>query len=909
MAVSDLAPSPERGLSNNRLAELAVGRQVLTKRRLWVTLGAERREKVALAFLQTKRAAVRTAANNAIGRERSFRAATVAGWPDEKVAHAMARIDLRDSPWAWSAIVHDQTVTHGKMVGEFLRKLGLPMKSGSTITDELPDKPFSAAQTFRAADLIAERYDAEDVVVCLCALQLKYPEHFGHCSDWMQLQLADGLGASSAAPGAPRQPAQPEPSDSGTRVEGFTTLDNLLIRLVVDSAAGIVGAPSVDEADDAIDELVQLSSSRQQTFFHCGFRDAVFGREPAETLAAENSSRRRWYWSGYVSGVARRADFGRIAELFDNFPGIAEIAHIADAAASSAAWLVFRAMAESGRYGEAAGLANPALVSKSADLRMAMLTTATGLVRSSRAAEARLLLDPLWKARPKEEGDEDNQFWLWVKRRRALCLRQLGEQAEAKDLLKQLAQHQDLTVRAVALTDLGLLRSGYRSLGEITLPAKHEELADFIAALERGEPEFRKAISDPEFRPAHAEYALGLLETAHERFDLARGHLDLALSYFSGSPELYRADGSLAIAELYLGVAIGQAMNDPGRLPRACELIRSGLQGGAKLPNWLVRSTVDSLSVGRSDLGIATATDLIAHDDSALDALVTSEAGQSTPALTNALFARAAQPSRPAPERVQDYLRVLPMLLRDGSVERAADALLYLEERATEGIGTGAVVDLLAKPESYSPAWTVDRADEARVRLLESQGRLAEAATLLEQVCWRLLSRECEYVLDEAELFVGHLEGYGDAGAEAVGRLAGVVEAHRAAADEDGEDGSEIDERPVRILVVGGNEIQAKMDVSISARVRAEMAGVEVEFLHSGWGGDWTPYAEEFKRREGDVDGVVILSLMRTTLGRTIRHDCRVPWRGCRGRGQGQIVEAIRRVVPMARQRLASLSA
>jgi hypothetical protein len=77
--------------------------------------------------------------------------------------------------------------------------------------------------------------------------------------------------------------------------------------------------------------------------------------------------------------------------------------------------------------------------------------------------------------------------------------------------------------------------------------------------------------------------------------------------------------------------------------------------------------------------------------------------------------------------------------------------------------------------------------------------------------------------------------------------------------------------------------------------------------LHSGWGG-WTSYADDFARRVRNADGVVMLSLMRTTFGWTVRQNMPVPWRGCRGRGQGQIFEAICRVVPFARRRLAVLS-
>jgi hypothetical protein len=55
------------------------------------------------------------------------------------------------------------------------------------------------------------------------------------------------------------------------------------------------------------------------------------------------------------------------------------------------------------------------------------------------------------------------------------------------------------------------------------------------------------------------------------------------------------------------------------------------------------------------------------------------------------------------------------------------------------------------------------------------------------------------------------------------------------------------------------------------------------------------------------VDGVVFLTLMRTMLGRATRAACRVPRTGCRGRGQRAIVDAISRLIPMARSHMAGI--
>ena len=87
-------------------------------------------------------------------------------------------------------------------------------------------------------------------------------------------------------------------------------------------------------------------------------------------------------------------------------------------------------------------------------------------------------------------------------------------------------------------------------------------------------------------------------------------------------------------------------------------------------------------------------------------------------------------------------------------------------------------------------------------------------------------------------------------------------------------------------------------------RARLPGPGVTIEFLHTGWSGNWSAHVEQFERETAIADGVVLLQLMRTMFGRSIRARCHLPWRGCRGRGQGEIVNTIKRVVPAARARV-----
>ncbi|MEP6494799.1 MAG: hypothetical protein ABJF01_19085 [bacterium] len=890
-----------------RLARLALDPSRLTKSRLWKALSVERRETAAAALLRSNFGPwIRTRADSIVATQRHFRPQIVASWPLEKIAKAIARVEVRESGWTWQAIVEDQLANQSEMLCDFLDQTAVPHSMGRVDQDDIPAEPIELSEIVHAADRLADRFSIEDIAVYFLALQLMNSTTFKHTADWLRLRLQPGDDLIDQ-PITPSEPEQPESTDVSLVPAEFTTLDRRLTQMIVDAAADVIGAATSDEVDDMLLEIEKLNGRRHQTFFHCGFRDALFGRTPTHDLAAENAARWRWYASGYVVGVARTGDFAAIARLYDEERSVREIVDEADGATSLSAPLLFRALCDASRFAEAAALARPNVVARSTQLRKALFDTSITLIRESRASDARALLEILWAARPTEEGDDDaadeddSSFWLSVKRRRALCFRQLGDQHEATLLLNELVQSSDSSMRSIALTDLGLIQTGVCRLGDLTLPKSVADRAPFLAALERGESLFRRATEAVALKPAHAQFALGVLALMREDYVDATRRLDPALSFFARSPEVYRADGSLALAELYLGIALFHSLEDVGRLPRASELICSALAAGARLPSWLVRSTIDSLALARSDLVPSIASALLASDNTALDELIDSSAGPHTPALASALFARATSPSRGVPDRAADYMKALPLLLADGSIQQAADALDYLEEQATAGIRRNELIVLLSEPANFSPAWRLERATEARALLLESDGRFDEAAGVLEKLIYQLLSQSEAHALDSAELLVGHIEGYGTDFADLVHRLGKHLEAKRTAADALT---ANLDVLPVdltlRILVVGGNELQSKMDASIVQKVKLEFPNVEIEFLHSGWNGNWKAYADDFDRRVRNVDGIVMLAMIRTMLGRTVRHNCPVPWRGCRGRGQGQIAEAIRRLLPFA---------
>lgn len=900
---------PSRAFRDS-LRKLAATPSSVSVRRLWRALTPEERtDALAAAFAGNSGQNLRATIVREVARERHFRPKTTAAWDDRRLAAAGARVDVRDAGAVTSALIAMHTEGRRSLLIAFLGTAGIAHDEGQFRDDSITGSAIAAEKLVPAANHIVDHFDSDAVLTYLLALRALYPIAFAPLDAWLvDVALSEG----------PLQRSIPvsfaAPETQGTSVAGaiqadsFTALDQRLILVTVDSAGGVTGAPSPDEIDDMVAELVELNGRRHQSFFHLGLRDALFGRPAADSVPAENDTRRRWYWAGFVNGLARSDEWQRIAQLFDEHSAIRTLGTTPDGSADVSSWIVFKALCSVGRQGEAGAFATASVVRRSTNLQREIQWAAIALIRETRGVDALQMLDNLDKALSGvQELDEDEESLLMeARRRRALCLRQTGDVEGAMQILQTLTAHPDQSLRAIVWSDIGLIHARFRRLGEIVIPQAMEDLSAFVERVAQGEDDFLRAVEGKDFRPAHANFALGVLALSRHSFAEAASRLDEALAHFASSPAVYRRDGTLALAQLYLGLAICNSLDDPGQFPRACELILAGIRDGAKLPLWLVKSTVDALALERGDLAQSMAAEILGvSGDDVLDELAPSSPAEHSTAVRSALFARAAHPSRPAPSRARDYRQVLPWLLKHQEIDKADDALGFLEASALDGVHRDEFFQLLANPMSYSPAWSVERASESRARLLEADGCYEDAAEELASLCSRMLAREQYNAVDNACLILGHIDGYGPAGEAVSTRLRPRIEAQLAQRDAQFLDQVIEDEEDlpaVRILVVGGNEQQARMDASIRDACEDQLDGVSLDFLHTGWSGNWSPYATEFNRRVARVDGVVFLSLMRTNLGWTIRAACQVPWCGTPGRGRGAILEAIKRVVPLARR-------
>jgi tetratricopeptide (TPR) repeat protein len=884
-------------ISMDERSRRLAGSRKISAQRWWNSLTPEERQDCARLAIEDER--VKEVAVQSVAHARHFRPDTVRTWATEKLAHALARshiaiqelyADLARSWWRRE---------HVRTLGERLQEaLGVSLfeeqRGVEALRDLTPEKLVSAA------DYLTAEFSTDDLVRSLVAAAIVHPFLKPGVERWLE-----ALAPRTAAVVEAARPSEVPRLDATDRVDeafGFTTLDRVLIRAIEECRQEIAGALEQDALDDLLSEVVKLNGSQPRFHFHLGYRDSLFGHPPNVEVAAGLPERRLWYWTGFVAGLARRGDDARIEELYRSEPTLSDIARNRGPA-TAAARSVLEALRRRSRYDMVLAFLGEETVRWVPSLGKLVVDYAAELIRAGRPADALQLLDTVSAGLGDGAAllETSEEFAGELKRRRALCLRQLGRTDEARSLFDELTRSSDSRTRATAFCDLGIMEAGFRRLGELRLPSTRDDLSTLRDALARGEQRFRRAL-EIQADHAHANFCLGVLALAREQFADAVGHLERAVSYFSQSPTVYGQDGTLYLAQLYLGLAIFNSLQDSGKLGRACEEVAAGLRGGAKLPPWLLEHTVRSLALQAYDRIPDLLGTLLEHDrDSTLDAVRDPgiDCRSWGERVTAALQERAADRRRDSVQRADDLQALLPALIRAERADEARDVLEQLLEAAINGVRREEFCAVLEQ--SYVTAvWTGFDVLLAQLSLLESDGRYAEAAARLEAHVHRMLaSSRTDW--EDVEVALALFEGYGSAGKESLARLQPAIES-RAPREVEPITATEPRTFHLKLLLVGGNEVQERMMPTVEAQLREKYGDrVRLDFLPTGWNASDIPaILQHFERKLPEVDGVAMLYLMRTTLARSLRRKCSKPWAGCGRKGQGAILNTIERLVPMA---------
>ena len=905
----------QAGLSPS-LKRLIINPKRLGSVSLWNALEPDERAAAAQAYLGAEERG-REELNKTLAKARHFRPATVRKWPEEKIVKETGHVPLHDPTVASRLLTCHHLPGQLPMVTAFLDALGVSHNQGRVDSpagiDAEEDVVRSAVRGMAAANGLRA------AVVYLLALRF-FGQPAGEMGRaWLQELLEAPSGAADAeseesaetepeVTESPAEDSQAEEEDL-TRQVSFTTLDRLLILAAVDSAQGIKGALSVDELDDVVDELVTLNGRRHQSYFHAGFRDVLFDKPVADGLRAENQSRLRWYWTGAVQGWARRERWDCIVREHARNPVVRALGSGASVASVAAVLHIVEALRREGRTTEIAQVVKVRALVEEPRLFKLLLDSATELLGRGDAANALPLFELLMKTRKELEKrgvSPTERLLLDAHRRMAHCLRHLHQHARARRLLRDLLkQDPDPNIHAMVHSDLGLMVGGFDGLEEVALPLRREELHGVVDRLAQGVEHFRESAEIETAYSVHGHYCLGVLALGRavddHAFEDAEHHLQLARVHFSETADSY-SRGLVEHANLYFGIAKAMQLYS-NKLAHAADVISNALTSGARMPTYLIDQTVEALALPEEKRDLRRVTEAIIDTggDPALDELVTCDAAlHHCPALADRFHKRAEAVGRAAVDRAADLRSALRGFLHRGDKKAAGEALDGLEGLAHDDVAVPEFLELLKDRTSYSLAWDLEDAIIARARCYEDRGEFLKATNVLKDLFYPLATPERKGGLNDAAGVLERIRGYGidpDYYSDMTNRY-NALAAREAEAEASVEPGPAA---PVRVLVVGGAELQARGEDTVRNKLGELHPHIRARFIQTGWSGNWSRKFLEIEREMEQHDALVIIRFMRTHLGREIRRNCKGPWRFCWGGGPGAIVEAVAKAAAAAR--------
>lgn len=902
----------------------------LTASGLWKALRPDERALAAQYYLEDAKRRDRKAIIEMVALTRRARPETVRKWTDAKLAGGMKAAFSLKAELASALLEQLHLAGRRAMLGRFMDLLGTG--SGDGLPDSAAEIAADQDEVHDAADKLAAEHGERHVVVYFLVLALRRVVGVEHLWSWMWMRgngrpaagvgvdpaeaTADAAqnGAEAAENGAEAASSDTKPGVASPSRDGadeglaaapgpasLTALDRVLRQTILDAAQGVAGSLSAEEVDAAVSEFVSLNGQRPISYYHAGFRDTLFGRVPNTEWPALGRDGSRCYWAGAIRGWARAEAWPQIVREYDGGGVVRELGDGTDFASAEALEPTVRALADEGRTAELARFVRVPALADRLGLYEFLLDAAVRRLGAEDAAQARPVLDLLVDAADAVAGagaSAEAGVFLKARRRQAQCLMQLKEHHGATGALRQLLERKpDAKTVALVHADLGLLAGGFSALWEVELPAAEDDLDAVVEKLSLGEDYFKESVRENADWACGSWYCLGVHSLGRAArsgsgYQDAADHFMRARSAFMNHRERYVR--IISHTDLYFGIASIRSLSQAG-LARGPEVMVESMKAGAVLPPYLVGPVVEAMGFAdQASQRVVYDAIVEAGDDATLDYAAGSELVlRQCPAAVRALLARGRREGRTARQSAADLRAALVGCIANGDREDAAETLSDLEAMAQRGIGAEEFAELLADPSRYEPAWSKEDAAIALAHCHEAAGRFLEATDVLRDYFYQQASRGTEASLDEAEGVLRKIEEFGidpSIFKDMQDRYDALVAASGAGEDE--ADGAERSE--VKVLVVGGNEVQARAEDQVRAKLHRTHPHVRVEFIHTGWGSNWQKPLEEFNRKLPVYDAVVIMRFMRTELGKRIRKACTShPWRSCWGPGQMAQVTAV----------------
>lgn len=699
------------------------------------------------------------------------------------------------------------------------------------------------------------------------------------------------------APGPGDEGGDDEESQSevaGDEREVFSALDVLVIRSVVDAFSGTVGALAVADARRLVDELVKLNGTRRTSWFHLGFLDALDDDEsPDLPEAAANDERLYWRYAGLLTGAVRRQQLATVNGLDLAEPGLTQKVLLDPILGRGLVAVTLSAVLQlrPARGAQLLEQVRPAYVETAQHIVILRLAhdRARGLLVDGEVGEARAI----WQALRQNPPELLAALEIDVRRRLVACARASNDFATARSLLADTSEARTSGLEAVLETERGLVACEIAQLRHVSLDGGTDHRDLLRARLERGRDAFESALSIDvgEWR---ASLCLGVLETLSERPETAVHHLASAIAGMHQDPRVSRG-GLPHETRFNLGIA-KLASLEPGDDGAAFGLLTEAVSQG-----W-VPSTARVLE--------------------ALNLLVLHGSKHADEWLSYA-YERLPNPARLA-EPVLDLVgnggpetrQVAQRLARSLKVKQVDRFKLFAALLGrVDDLSGGEVDEILGDLEDFvhqvqhpevTRMWAAWLNSEVAAQLLGTA-----AAAVLEADAYRDLGETAAAMAVIERLIHPALSDPGGPYdprelLELFHRLAPPAEEEQRLRDlVERADRLELqDDRPVKIVFVGGNETQQSYREELDRMLEVKFDNrVSVKWIFPGWGANWKPEAERAESHFAGSDVLVLMPYVRTNLGRRLRRtsgEAGLPWVACTGKGRDSMLRSLLRAASVA---------
>ena len=699
-----------------------------------------------------------------------------------------------------------------------------------------------------------------------------------------------------------------QPSDQALLLDDFTTLDRVMIDQIVAMVGHEEGCLDVTAVEDLIETVVALNTTRTRSYYLLGFLDGLDENRDLQFHRPElNDERKGWYLAGLLVAKTRKKDRAALCNLLEKYEKeFSDTVQHPQGAGVAITNVCLDYLFEIQRFREAMTILKGQLGRHAFRLAVRAYHQATRYWRDNQVDSALPILNLLLERLPNIEYDEDPKEYLQnlVYRRQGQCLQSQAHFEQARKIYLRILDRIDGDIEPKIHADLGLIEGGFRNLEKVRLSADPTERKGMRKALTQGEEHFLKAIALTKENAINANYALGLrdyltwadVDSRPKMRAQALARIEDALIGMRESNEYaaYEKIGVFGQAQ-FMRVVLSMDMLSPeesykllayweaipkesGLFPPqdvkalllGAEIINPGIAAEIANSVWRMRTSAVAWSIIDSTLPT-----ILRHSDF----------------LQSELLKEARTDRNPRTQRIEIWMHLIPTFIKLQKSDLAEEGLDALELLVDESERATAVLGWLGNSENFDPIWSQTDADWARLRIARKLGREGEYANLLNEMFYR--NRDDNPIAaEQIALLLAEWKLLDQRRAKA---LISTLHTETVVAEKPGLEKRLNDGERINILFIGGNEIQAQYDETVKSSIQSQWPGCEITFEHTGWSSNWGKIVDPLVLKGNASDAVVIMPMIRTLLGRTLRSKLNKPWIPCTRLGRDGILDSIRR--------------